>query len=348
LLLQQLGVESGPLLLLINTLIITIVILIFGEFLPKTLFRLYADDILLGLAYPLKVIRVILAAPSWVMIRLSNLLLRLLYKKMPQKVEGFFTRLDLEHFIKSSRTEPNDEIDTALFEKALNLREVRVKQCMVPRPEIVGIDLNASIDELIEQFRSSNLSRVVVYKDDIDEIEGYVHHLQLLNHPKGIKPIVMKIEYVPEFMRVRDLMNQFIKTRTNIACVVDEFGGTSGIITLEDILEEIFGEIEDEHDQEEYVEVQVSDTEYLLSGRLEIDYLNDKFPELNLPEGDYHTLSGYLVMTTGNIPEQGDEIFLGHYKFCLEMVSDTKIETVRVFLEPAAEETESSADQEIK
>ncbi|MCB0705457.1 MAG: HlyC/CorC family transporter [Saprospiraceae bacterium] len=328
---EQLGIQNQGILLVLNTLIITIVVLIFGEFLPKTLFRLYADDILFALTYPLQIIRIILAIPAWIMIKLSNLLLRLFLSPDPQEVEGAFTRLDLEHFIKTSRTEANDEIDTELFEKALHLREVRVKECMIPRPEIVSIDIQASIDELVEAFQKSNLSRIIVYKDDIDEVEGYVHHQQLLNNPKRIAPIIMTIPYVPEFMRVRELMNQFIKTRTNIACVVDEFGGTSGIITLEDILEEIFGEIEDEHDQEEYIEEQISDSEYLLSGRLEIDYLNEKYPYLGLPEGDYHTLSGYLVMTTGTIPEQGAEILLGDSRYQLVMVSDTKIETVRIF-----------------
>ena len=179
-------------------------------------------------------------------------------------------------------------------------------------------------------FAETNLSRLIVSQDDIDNVLGYVHHQQMLYNPQTIKSLVLDIPFVPEAMRVRDLLNKFIKERGSIACVVDEYGGTAGIITLEDILEEIFGEIEDEHAQEEYVESQISDTEYIFSGRLEIDYLNEKYEPLNFPEGDYTTLSGYLVMTTATIPEPGAEIELDDYKFILELVSDTKIETIRV------------------
>ena len=160
----------------------------------------------------------------------------------------------------------------------------------------------------------------------------------MLKEPNSISQIVMEIPFVPEAMRVRDLMNEFIKEQMSIACVVDEFGGVAGLITLEDILEEIFGEIEDEHDQEEYVETQISENEYIFSGRLEIDYLNEKYENLKFPEGEYTTLSGYLVMTTETIPEQGAEIELDGYKFNLELVSDTKIETIRVIKMQTANE----------
>ena len=327
---EQMGWTSEGLLLLLNTSIITITILIFGEFLPKTLFRLFSDSVLYILAYPLIILYWILWPPAWVMTRLSHFLLVNLLRSPVEEVQDVFTRLDLENFIKSTRTESNDEIDTELFEKALNLREVRVKESMVPRPEIEAIDVTASIEDLIKLFQGTNLSRVIVYDNDIDNILGYVHHQQLLKPTNSIRSIVMDISFVPETMRVRDLMNQFIKNRRNIACVVDEYGGTAGLITMEDILEEIFGEIEDEHDEEEYIDKQISETEFLLSGRLEITYLNEKYPQLHLPEGEYHTLSGYLVMTTTHIPSEGFEIVLDGLKFILESVSDTKIETIRV------------------
>ena len=336
---QLFGFHSEGLILLINTCIITLVILLFGEFLPKTLFRLYADQILYFLAYPLRFLRFLLAAPSWIMTNLSNFLLSSILNLPVKEGNDMFTRLDLEHFIKSTATE-SDEIDTELFEKALNLKEVRVKECMVPRPEIEGIEAGESMETLIKLFQETSHSRILVYQDDIDHILGYVYHQQLLKAPRSIEVILMELPFVPGSMRVRDLLNLFIKKRINIACVVDEYGGTAGIITLEDVLEEIFGEIEDEHDQEDYVEKQVSDTEFLLSGRLEISYLNDKYPELRFPDGEYHTLSGYLVMTTASIPSQGDEIILDNYKFILEMVSDTKIETIRVICLPPEEETD--------
>jgi len=212
----------------------------------------------------------------------------------------------------------------------LEFRQVKVKECVVPRTEIQAIDINASIEELLALFQSSRLSRIVVIDGDMDNILGYVHHQQMLSQPKQLKNIVLDIPFVPEVMRVQEVMNLFIKSRVSIACVVDEFGGTAGIITLEDIVEEIFGEIEDEHDQEDYIEQQISEQEFLFSGRLEIDYLNEKYEVLNFPEGEYHTLSGYLVTTTETIPQQGVEIELEGYRFILELVSDTKIETIRV------------------
>ncbi len=331
---------NGPaFLLLANTLLITLIVLIFGEFLPKTLFRLYANDVLYFLAYPLRGLLWLLAIPAWMMTKLSNSLLRVFFRTPVTETENVLTRLDLETFIKDSqRTDSEEEIDTNLFEKALHLRNVKVKECMVPRTEIEDVDVSGNVDELKQLFAETNLSRLIVSKDDIDNVLGYVHHQQMLYDPKSIKSLVLDIPFVPEAMRVRDLLNKFIKERGSIACVVDEYGGTAGIITLEDILEEIFGEIEDEHDQEEYVETQVSDTEYIFSGRLEIDYLNEKYENLNFPEGDYATLSGYLVMTTATIPEPGAEIELDDYKFILELVSDTKIETIRVIKLPTEDE----------
>ena len=336
---QYLGVEE-PLLLLVQTFLITVVILIFGEFLPKTLFRLYADEALFFFAYPLAFFRAILAMPNWLMTRLSNLFLRTFFKTTYEEVDNAITRFDLGDFIKDTRTaETKEEIDSELFEKALNLQKVKVKECMVPRTEIKDIDLTASTEDLKAMFMETNLSRLIVSKEDIDNVLGYVHHQQMLDAPQSIEEMILDILIVPEAMKATDLLNQFIKERLNIALVVDEYGGTAGVITLEDILEKIFGEIEDEHDQEEYVETQIGENEWRLSGRLEIDYLNNKYEGLSFPEGDYHTLSGYLVMTTTTIPEQGAEIQLHGYRFILELVSDTKIETVRVIkLNPKSED----------
>jgi CBS domain containing-hemolysin-like protein len=201
---------------------------------------------------------------------------------------------------------------------------------MVPRTEIEAVDISNTIDDLLERLQTTNLSRLLVTSDgDINDILGYVHHQQLLKHPKNIKSILLDIPFVPEAMRIRDLMNRFIKENISIACVVDEYGGTAGIVTMEDIVEEIFGEIEDEHDQEEHIETQISEHEFIFSGRLEINYLNEKY-NLNFPEGEYTTLSGYLVMTSETIPDKDSKIELDGYKFIIELVGDTKIDSIRV------------------
>ncbi|MCG8326727.1 MAG: hemolysin family protein [Chitinophagales bacterium] len=330
-LMQFSWLSNAPLLLLlIETIFITIIVLIFGEFLPKTLFRLFADQALYFLAIPLKALQWILLIPSWLMTRLSNLLLRAIRTPV-EEVDNAFTRTDLEHFINDTRTDTDEDIDRELFGKALNLHDIRVRECMIPRPEIEHIDVSASVEDLEQLFKETKLSRLIIIKDDIDDVLGYVHHQQLLQLPKTVNNIILELPFIPEAMRVTDLLNRFIRDRVNIAMVVDEFGGISGLITMEDILEELFGEIEDEHDQEEYVEsVVLEGKEYIFSGRLEVDYLNEKYG-LSFPEGgEFHTLSGYLVTTTENIPDKGDVLELNGYRFILELVSDTKIETIRV------------------
>ncbi len=323
-------VENSLLSLLLVTSIITVVVLIFGEFLPKTLFQLFADDILYFLAYPLRFLQLLLAFPTWMMHGASNLILKLVLTAPVEQVDQVFTRLDLENFITDTQQDPEEEIDVELFGKALKLRDVRVRDSMIPRPEIESLDVNSSLEELEHLFQETRLSRIIITEGEIDNVLGYVHHQQLLKDPPNIRAVILEIPFVPEVMPVTELMNRFIKSHTNIACVVDEFGGVSGIITLEDILEELFGEIDDEYDEEEHTEDQISDLEYLFSGRLEVDYLNDKYEHLQLPEGDYHTLSGYLVTTAETIPEQGAILEQDGYQFVLEAVSDTKIELVRV------------------
>ncbi len=324
------SISNEALLLVVNTLLITVVVLIFGEFFPKIFFRLYADRVLYFFTYPLLILKWLLQIPSWLVTGISGFLLKYLLKASDDRVENVFTRLELENFVRDSAAKSEDEIDTDLFGRALYLKNIKVKECMVPRPEIVHIDVNADVEELRQLFMDSKLSRIIVVDGDIDNVLGYIHHQQLLNKPKAINKIYMEIPIFPEVMKVKDLMNRFIKDRVKIACVVDEYGGTAGIVTMEDVLEEIFGEIEDEHDQEEHIEMQIGENEYLFSGRLEIDYLNEKYEQLAIPEGEYHTLSGYLVMTSGEIPEQGAEMIQDGSKFILELVSDTRIETVRV------------------
>lgn len=321
--------SSGATLLLSVTLIITAVVLIFGEFLPKTLFRLFSNDMLMALAYPLRFFKWLLAIPTYIMTVLSDGLLKHILRQPTDQVESALTRVDLEHFINDKISEEED-IDKEILTNALNLSQTKVRECMIPRTEIVHIEKSASIDEVLATFKESRLSRVIITDGGIENVTGYIHHQQLLDNPKSIRKLVMPISYVPEAMNVQSLMYNFIKEETTIACVVDEFGGTAGLITLEDILEEIFGEIEDEHDIEDNVEHVINEDEYVFSGRLEIDYLNEKYEGLNFPEGEYHTLSGYIVMTSGSIPEANAKIQMDGFDFILEEVSETKIEVVRV------------------
>lgn len=314
------------------TIIITGFILLFGEFIPKVLFKAYADDILYYLAYPLQMVMLLLTPITWFMTFLAKNLLRLFTKVSDEYENQGFTSLDLENFVKKSVKESEEEIDSQLFENALYLKEVKVKSCMSPRSEIIFIDVNEPIDRLLELFTETKLSKIIICDDDLDNVLGYVHHHQMLRKPKSIRSIVMDIVIIPETMRVDQLLQLFTKKRS-IACVVDEFGSTVGIITLEDILEQIFGDIEDEYDEEEYIEEIISDREFRFSGRLEINYLNEKYAaqDLKIPEdNDYSTLSGYIVMTTGEIPEEGSEIELDGYKFVFEQVSNKKIEVVRI------------------
>jgi len=331
---------DGPVALLIYTLILTVVVLIVGEFIPKTLFSRYSTSSLFLLAFPLAFFRWLLTVPTFMMTGLSNFLLKRIVDVPVDAVEEALTRVDLEHYIADSLSDEQDDIDKDILTNALNLGHNKVSHCMVPRTEIVSIDKTASIDELIQVFRESKLSRIVVTDGDVDNIEGYVHHQQLLDNPKTLKKVLLDIPFVPEVMNLKELMQGMIKGGSSIACVVDEFGGTAGIITLEDILEEIFGEIEDEHDVEAHVMQKLNDNEYLFSGRLEVDHINETFPELNIPEGEYQTLSGYIVMTSESIPALHDEVTLGNYCFKVEEVDETKIEIVRVVKIHGAEEDE--------
>jgi len=329
--------------LLFYTLLITVVVLVFGEYIPKTLFSLYSDRLMFVFAYPLSFFKWLLTFPTVIMTGLSNFLFKYVARVPSDQIDRAFTRLDLEHFIDENLEDEDSDIDKEMLTNALQLNNQKVRDCMVPRTEIKAIDISEDINGAIKAFQDSKLSRIIVIENDIENIVGYIHHQQLFSKPKTIKSFMLPIPFVPEAMNLKSLMLKFIENNVNIVCVVDEYGSVSGIITLEDILEEIFGEIEDEHDDAEFTEIKYWDDEYLFSGRLEIDYLNEKYEHIDLPSGDYQTLSGYIVMTSGSIPEEGAEIELDGYKFILESVSDTKIETVKLIKLPS-EITEADSE----
>ena len=313
-------------------LISTMVILLLGEYFPKIIFRTFANRALLIVSYPIVFIQWLLRFPVWVIMSLSNVLIKYVFRVPVHHVDDAFTRLDLQDYVEGSLNRDQDEMEAGMFKNALQLKNLKARECMVPRTEIVHVDVQDGLIELKKVFLDTRHSRILVSDGDIDNILGYIHHQTFLKDPVEINKMIIPIQFFPEVTSVLDIMTTFTRQKNNIAVVVDEFGGTAGIITLEDITEEIFGEIEDEHDQEEFVEEKISDTEYLFSGRLEIDYLNQKFPALKFPEGEYETLSGYIVMTSGQIPEMSKDFEMDDYRFVIEKVTDKKIEEVRVFL----------------
>ncbi|MBK7009471.1 MAG: HlyC/CorC family transporter [Saprospiraceae bacterium] len=321
--------EGSLVLLLSVTLIITLVVLIFGEFLPKTFSQLYSNEYLYRSALTIRFFMWLLYMPTWILTGVSNFIIRKVLKVPGAETDPVFSRHDLEEYINENISHSED-IDREILTNALNLGQVKVRDCMIPRNEIIYVYKTDTIDELVDLFRTHKISRIIVVDDDIENVVGYIHHQKLLYNPDKIEKIVSPVQFVPDAMGVKDLMQKFIKERFNIACVVDEYGGIAGLITLEDILEEIFGEIDDEHDVEEMTEEVLSDNSFLFAGRLEVDYLNEKYPVLELPEGDYQTLSGLVVKMEETIPEQGAEIIIGHNKIIVESVSDTRIEKIRI------------------
>ena len=324
---------DSALVLIGNTLLITIVVLILGEFLPKTFSRVYSIGFLHIAAYPLRFFQWLLTFPTWSMTLLSGMIIKYIFKGPIDKADPNLSMVDLQHYLEEI-SEGDENIDKEILTNAMNLGQLKVRDCMIPRNEISYIDLNSTIPELIEEFKSSNHSRVIVADGDVENVVGYIHHQQLISNPKNLKKLVLMLPYVPEAMNILLLLNKFIANKTSMACVVDEFGGTAGLITLEDILEEIFGEIEDEHDTEEFEYTQLSENEFRFSGRVELDMINEKFENLNIPEGEYHTLSGYVVMTSGSIPDQNSEITIDGMRLIFEKVSDKRIAQIRLIKLP--------------
>lgn len=264
-------------------------------------------------------------------ISLSEWILKNLINVRVKKTKKGFTRLELEQFIqqRGEKEIESQELNKELFEAALTLPYVKIRKCLVPRKEIEAISVNNTIEQLKEKFIATNLSKLIVYDKNIDTILGYVHQISLFKNPENIRSIMLPIPVVPESMTATDSMNLLIKERKSMAWVVDEFGGTSGIITMEDLLEELFGEIKDEYDIEELVERELKEGEFEFSGRLEVDHLNEKY-KLGLELSESETLSGFIINQYESIPKKGTKITIGSYEFEILDVSDTRIELVRV------------------
>jgi putative hemolysin len=264
-------------------------------------------------------------------IALAKWLLKYVFNVKVDEKKEVFGRTDLEHLFRQAKEaeEEKQPLNTELFANALELPRIRIRQSLVPRKEIVGIDIKESIEALRKIFIETKLSRILVYEGNIDHIIGYVHQLDMFKSPASIQSVLLPIPAVPESMSATDLINKFTRERKSIAWVVDEFGGTAGIITMEDVLEEIFGEIQDEYDVEEFVEKQIAENEYIFSGRLELDYINEKFG-FAFPKEETETLSGFIINYHETIPKQKERIIIADYEFDIMNVSDTRIEMVKI------------------
>jgi len=328
---NPLEVENEYLKLVIDTIISTFVVLVFGEFIPKAIFKARNDKLIAFFAPVAQFFHSLLQPLASVFVSIAQWILTYIFNVRVNNKNEAFSKVDLEHFFQQTKDqdEENQELNTELFENALSLPLVKIRQCLVPRTEIEGADIHTSIEDLKQQFIKTQLSKLVIYDDSVDSILGYVHQIDLFKRPATIQEILHPIIAVPESMSATDLINKFTKERKSIAWVVDEFGGTAGIVTMEDVLEEIFGEIRDEYDVEEFVEKQLAADEFIFSGRLELDYLKEKY-ELDFPENESETLSGYIINKHEAIPKQKETIIVDHYQIDVLTVSDTRIEMVKL------------------
>ena len=318
--------------LLTQTIISTLIILITAEFLPKVFFQVYANTLLKLLAIPAYIFYLLFWYISDFVIWISNLVIKHIFKSKEDDVQLVMTKVELGNYISEQMesVEEHEEIDSEIqiFQNALEFSEVKAREVMIPRTEIIAVDIEDSVKNLNALFTSSGLSKILVYNDTIDDIVGYVHSFELFKKPKSIKSVVMPVEFVPETMLVKDVLNLLTKKRKSISIVIDEYGGTSGIMTVEDIVEELVGEIEDEHDTVELIEEKIDDQHYKFSARLEVDYINETY-KLDLPESEtYETLGGLIVDETEGIPQVDDQIIIDNFMFTILEVSSTKIDLV--------------------
>lgn len=318
--------------LLTQTVISTLVILLTAEFLPKVLFQIYSNTLLKILAVPAYIFYVLFSFISDFIISISDFILKAFFKTEGDEVQLAFSKIELGDYIteQMETVEEEDEVDSEIqiFQNALEFTAVKAREVMVPRTEITAVELHETPKNLTKLFTETGYSKILIFKDTVDNIIGYVHSYELFKKPKTIKSILRPVELVPETMLIHDILKVLIKKRKSIAVVLDEYGGTSGIMTVEDIVEELFGEIEDEHDSTNLIEEQLSESSYKLSARLEVDYLNENY-KFELPKGyEYETLGGLIVNETGEIPEQDAEIVIDNFRFTILEVSSRKIDMV--------------------
>ena len=317
-----------------HTIISTLIILITAEFMPKVFFQIYANQLLKLFAIPAYFFYLLFYPLSSFVMWISDFVLRVFFKTKGDYVPLSFTKVELVDYISEQleNVPKKEEMDSEvqMFQNALEFSGVKAREIMIPRTEIVAVELNESIENLIATFVSSGFSKILIYNENIDDILGYVHSFDMFKKPKNIKEVLIPIVNIPETIQINEVLNILTRKRKSMAVVLDEYGGTSGIVTLEDIVEELFGEIEDEHDKDKFIEEQLSETEYLFSARLEVEYLNETY-HLEIPESEeYETLGGFIVLHNEGIPTQGELIQIPPFSFVIEACSQTKIETVRL------------------
>ena len=325
-------INNATLVVLIQTLLSTLIVLMTAEFTPKSIFLINPNSLLNILSIPIMIIFVIMFPLVWLIEQMSKFIILYVLRQPYSEDKQVFGLTDLGNYI--NRNEQEDvkeakvELDTKIFNNALEFKNIKVRECMIPRTEISAVDIEEDIEELKEEFIESGHSKVLVYKESIDDVIGFCHVQDLFKKPKSINDFLKPIIIVPETVLANELLIQFIQERKSLALVVDEFGGTSGIVSMEDVIEEIFGEIQDEHDEDEdWVEQKVDDYNYILSARHEIDYLNDKYAWF-IPEGDYDTLGGFILSITEDIPEVHQVVDCGSYSIKILSMEDTRIDNV--------------------
>lgn len=328
-------IENEFLLVLIQTIISTLIILVTGEFIPKTLFKINPNFTLNLLAIPTFICYIILYPISKFASTLSGILLLLTGTKINKEAsDKAFTKVDLDHFIQSSIQDSDNEAEinteVKIFQNALDFSNIKVRDCIVPRTEIIAIENDATVEELKALFIEKGISKIIVYKDNIDDIIGYFHSSELFHEPTDWHQCIRQLPFVPETMSANKLMKLFMQQKKSLAVVVDEFGGTSGIVALEDLVEQIFGEIEDEHDTTSYVAKSLGNNEYVLSARLDVEKANELF-SLDLPESDeYQTIGGLILHQYQSFPKAHEIITLDKFQFRIIKVTATKIELIRL------------------
>lgn len=329
-----LPLENPYLLLLVQTVLSTVLILIFAEFLPKALFNANSNALLEFFAIPSGFFYFLFYPIVSLMIGISNFVMHYIFKMEEEEGQKAFNKVDLDNYIRerTDLADEKEEVDheIVIFRNALDFSDRKAREFMIPRTEMVGMEINEDIENLKAEFISSNLSKILIYKDSADHVIGYVHSFELFKRPKDIRAILRPVSFLPESMPAHETLKLLMKEKRSIAVVLDEFGGTAGLVTVEDVIEEIFGEIDDEHDVEENVEKQISENEFIFSAKIEIDYLNEKY-QFTLPEDDnYNSLGGLVINLLESIPEKGKEIRIENYILKMEEVSNSRIETIRL------------------